>query len=1357
MNKRKLIFTILTLTSLLFVALAGCKSCDKNKNKEHVHDFGELVVGIEKTCETDGTLSYYECKTCGKKYDVTKTIELTDLTIKKGHEIVSTKAETPATCLSDGNYAYSYCSACNKYLSSDGKELKTVVIPKLPHDFTNGRHEAVEATCEADGHDEYYECRTCNQYFAGETDEYGTKWEYLVRPKTNHVNKTYVNETAPSCADGTNGVKAHFHCGACNKDFDLKGNVVTPENLVIPATHIMVYHAKIECGCETDGVKEYSHCTVCGRNYADAAGTTLLTDLTIPKKGHSFYTNGALDESKFTPEKPATETKKGWVAHYHCDDCGLNFDADGNKLNDVYLIFGHTLKWVEERPMNCSGGIEGRKGHYECIDDGCYKLFDINGNETDLDELTIPVTHVFGDIIAAHDGDCQNKAALQDYYVCKVCNLFFDENGNRIAGIDLFGGLGDHVCEYVYENENYHKKICTVCGNEQGLFGHSGRAIYSVNANGEKVKKIECEHCGYVTPESTYFSPTDAAVQPVIVGLNDNNNVIVEFAGEKESRSVELADVIDENTKKELNAFISAFVADKTKKTTEKEITVVYEDFTKTLEIGFIKVDYEFDKPYALDSRYDVNAIDSLNDISYVTYRATGALHYYGIVVISDEDAQRFAAVKAELAKTGGEREFTYTFSYTGAESDPTYSVTITLYADMPAYVVGFRVENEVLRGNRPRIATLTYNDYTTKNVLADNLYPDEDYFFDANKSGIQSGAFVYRGLIASSVVVVRDENDVKEISFANREIELGKEGYLIVKYYGGHVRVVPLTQDMVKSGRLDLTKAGLYDEITFAYGGKECYVWRVVVKDSTDRSPERIYPNESSVFWKVDENGDVIADANGLEMRVYLKNGDSVKEKVTKDMLSFDKDEAKAAVQSGEGFSATITYLGLTCQINVFALNEETFEIQYVYVDSLYFKDNQIGETYVEAKDKNYVVRYEKLTADMLYNATKVDDGTGEEKWTKTTPFDLAGAEKGVYDLIVAYKGYESHEQAYVYSAEDVKSMLMCMDNDYVIKGDKDSVLNAVKDTEIYYSAYVDFGDEKIGVENAEATLSSATILVPDGTDFGKAGTITLTVTFKDATTKYRIRLIDDPALSGAETYYTVDGSDVNKIVIYNNGYYIINDKYGEHIKDEPNGVVGLLSLEVFGEGYKFYSIDKTNKILTEFKASDLGVDPFKTLTMTDDLDSETYEYAFYTANGKTYADAYRIDGTSKRYGKTYLAEFEDDGKHVRIIEDGKYEIYDGDKMRRIMEGNTVYTYVMMENEIGKKMLCFNDNGKAYGVIVMVGEDGVETQSVVSGETLWYEEGNIVTVKMMGVDIMTFEVVMKDGKPTLVKKSSIV
>lgn len=230
-NRKLFIFTALTVICLMVAALSGCKGCGKDKDHAHVygewtttkeatcteegiatrkcakcdkaeskavprkdHDFGELVAGTEKTCETDGTLSYYECKTCKGKFDVTKTRRLTDLTVEKGHNITSSKAAVPATCLTEGNYEYSYCSACNKYLDKTGKELKTVVIPKLDHDFTNGHFDYAEATCETDGHEEYYKCNLCDKYYTG-SEEYGydevnPSYIYSIRRQIMRINVT---------------------------------------------------------------------------------------------------------------------------------------------------------------------------------------------------------------------------------------------------------------------------------------------------------------------------------------------------------------------------------------------------------------------------------------------------------------------------------------------------------------------------------------------------------------------------------------------------------------------------------------------------------------------------------------------------------------------------------------------------------------------------------------------------------------------------------------------------------------------------------------------------------------------------------------------------------------------------------------------------------------------------------------------------------------------------------------------------------------------------------------------------------------------------------------------------------------
>ena len=1386
----------------MFAALSGCKGCGKDKNHAHVygewtvtkeatcteegvatrkctkcdkteteavpkteHDFGELVVGTAKTCKADGTLSYYECKTCKGKYDVTKTTKLTDLTVKKGHNITSGKAAVPATCLTEGNYAYSYCSACNKYLDENCKELKTVVIPKLDHDFTNGHFDYAEATCETDGHEEYYKCSTCNKYYTGsEEDGYDeANPSYIFYPKTNHANKYYVAAEAPSCSGGgTNGVKEHFRCDDCGKNLDLKGNVVSDESLVIPYKHDLRYKAAVASTCTEDGEKEYYYCADCGRFYSSEAAAPVTGDLTIKATGHSFYgADGKPDTTKYIQAKVATETENGYIAHYHCNNCDKNFDEAGEEIDNVILIYSHNLVWVDEFPMNCEGMIEGRKAHYECSDAGCYKYFDATGKEVSLDSLTIPVTHVFGELVRANEGDCEHREAKEDYYKCEVCELYYDSEGKRLAGIDLFGDYGDHKLTYVYCDEYRHNKVCSVCGTITGNDLHGGNTEYYVNAYGEHVKKVECSYCGYIGDETTYFAAEDAIVAPVVVGKErlEWTRVIFFSNGGRDSLYKDIYELLSDEELNSLKEFMNAFIADTDKITAKKEMTIIYEDFTKTLDLCFIKPEYELNKVYTKEKKYDVNSLESLDDVDYVMYTINGEINIYSYnVTISDEDKQRYNDSIRDYIAALVNQEFVFTYDIVEGSGDyaVTHRISITITSETPVYVTNFSVESEVLAGSRPKITTVFYsnNRYIGERPDGD-VYCDEYYFIDFNKPGKYSAAFKYGGTLVTGYVAVRGADEIKNIALSNSNIDLGKELYLLVEYYGGYSEVIPVTADMIISGELDFKKAGVYDDIVISYGDKTLNVWRIEIKDRTDNSPKSIYVRNDEVLWKVGSDGEITVDLTGLELRVYLKNDKDYDIPVTEDMISFDIEEAKAAIEAGEGFTVKVTYLGLTDEFTVYALNESEVDILYVSTE-LYFENKVFGERYIEVCTTDYKRYYVPLTADMIYNA--VEEGTADDsddaKYVKTTLFDLASAKKGIYDVIIVYNGKEYDSTAYVYSTADIQSSLICYAQGVYIAGTKDSVLKSLETAGVYYYSYVDFGTEKVRLdEEDELTLSMVNCVAPEGTDFSVPGKIRLTVSYKAAVSVLETELIENPVKSGYEEYYLLRSGNVEKVTVYKNGYLYINGVYEKYLSDEVNGIIGIYENYVITSSYSYYKINKKTKTLERFKAADLGGTLYKTLSLNDG--SRTYLFEFYNANGKIYVDKYFSDGDDKDYDDTYSATFSSDGGYVTIDGEGKFAII-GDSLSFAMDGEPVYKYVMNKDDNKSTVIYFNDNGKAYAVEVTENKDGTKTEIVQSGSVNWVKEGNLVKVVVSGIEFMVFEIVTVGGTETLVLKSSV-
>ena len=240
----------------------------------YTNDYGTVTVEVPKLTDTD----FWTKKTTGN---------------------TEPKENTP------GSYTY----------TSDYGET-TVEVPELS-DETVWTKTTTPATEEADGKDVY-------------TSAYGTV--EITIPSLNHEHTlTHVDGTPAT--ETTTGTKEHWHCDGCNKDFADEDGTTEITDLTIPVighTHTLTHVPEVPATDTTAGTKEHWHCDGCNKDYADANGTTEITDrnyLTIPVIGHTHTLT-------HVPEVSATETETGTKEHWHCDGCGKDF-TDENGENEA--------------------------------------------------------------------------------------------------------------------------------------------------------------------------------------------------------------------------------------------------------------------------------------------------------------------------------------------------------------------------------------------------------------------------------------------------------------------------------------------------------------------------------------------------------------------------------------------------------------------------------------------------------------------------------------------------------------------------------------------------------------------------------------------------------------------------------------------------------------------------------------------------------------------------------------------------------------------------------------------------------------------------------------------------------------
>lgn len=131
-----------------------------------------------------------------------------------------------------------------------------VTPPAHTHDMK--KVDAKPATCTEAGNKEYWECKTCGNFYwdADGKNEITDKNEVIT--EAGHKYGDLIPEVSATC--GKDGVKAHYECSVCHKNFDTNFDELT--DLVIPATGNHIWEL-VEKEVE-DATTHTKKCKVCG-------------------------------------------------------------------------------------------------------------------------------------------------------------------------------------------------------------------------------------------------------------------------------------------------------------------------------------------------------------------------------------------------------------------------------------------------------------------------------------------------------------------------------------------------------------------------------------------------------------------------------------------------------------------------------------------------------------------------------------------------------------------------------------------------------------------------------------------------------------------------------------------------------------------------------------------------------------------------------------------------------------------------------------------------------------------------------------------------------------------------------------
>ncbi|MCR5041962.1 MAG: hypothetical protein K6C36_07705 [Clostridia bacterium] len=255
---------------------------------------------------------------------------------------------------------------------------------------------------------------------------------------------------------GNDGSVGYFTCRTCGARIDTEGNVLTDEDIRVPATgdHSWEWVEDQAAGCYTDGV-QHEYCSVCGHVQSE--------NTPIPA-AHEF--------EEWVDAVPATCGSDGTLGYQRCTVCGDYFDEEENKLDSIVdpATGVHVWQWVIDTPATC--GDAGVK-HQKCR----------NCPATQAEGTVIAPTgdHNYVWVIDLEPTDTEDGLKHEECTVCgakrnenTVIPALGEEDGPE-APDDLGGASGE---------------ACPLCGRHHGQWGVLGQLIGAIHIISLEIRNL---------------------------------------------------------------------------------------------------------------------------------------------------------------------------------------------------------------------------------------------------------------------------------------------------------------------------------------------------------------------------------------------------------------------------------------------------------------------------------------------------------------------------------------------------------------------------------------------------------------------------------------------------------------------------------------------------------------------------------------------------------------------------------------------------------------------------------------------------------------------------------------------------
>lgn len=445
--------TCVTNTTPTCVKKATCGICGQDYYGDHDLSHHDAAA---HTCTADGTVEYWDCSVCGKKFsDPNGTAEITNIIDPNDparHSLVKTDAKAP-TCTDNGNTAYWTCTECKNIFSDDAglnpTTLADVTVSATGHTWSNDWssdgtghwHDCTNANCPITENNQKvgYAAHTPGADATETTPQTCDVCGYELAPSLGHIHAnhlTFIAEVLENCT--ADGVKAHYEC-ECGKLFadDQAATEVTLESLKIAAHH--TYGTDWESDNDDD---HYHICFVCS--------------------GKADVTPHSYDSGMITI--PATETTEG-VKTYTCSVCHHTKTETVPKLSHTHSL---SVDYSKDET-----------GHWHACS-GCTEKVDFEAHTEDSGTVTVQPTETTEGIRV---------------YSCTVCGYV-----TRTETVPALASEHTHSygTAWKYDSTN-HWHECS-CGEKTDISQHiSNGGVITVppTATTTGVRVYSCYICGY--------------------------------------------------------------------------------------------------------------------------------------------------------------------------------------------------------------------------------------------------------------------------------------------------------------------------------------------------------------------------------------------------------------------------------------------------------------------------------------------------------------------------------------------------------------------------------------------------------------------------------------------------------------------------------------------------------------------------------------------------------------------------------------------------------------------------------------------------------------------------------------------